>query len=339
MNPGHVLVTQAFSTEWLDAQFFPLAKRMNELMENLCQPQENRDRGLLQELKSLQEEFSDTGLISWFAEPSTRTRMSMELAIQYIGGRVAFPTDNASEFSSLIKGESFSDTARVISGYCMPPDRFVVVTRYKQDGASTEMAKYSKVAIINGGDGGGQHPTQALLDFYTIKKRFGQIQNLKVAMVGDLRKGRTVRSLSYLLAKYPGVKLFFVSPEGSRMKLDVINYLRRHNVQFEETGDLLEVAGQVDVINMTRFQTERDEGKRAQIEGWKEYFSITKAVLEKIQKDAIIMHALPRLSEIPGFVDADSRSHYFTQARNGIFTRMALLAMIFRGQIPPIPED
>ena len=257
-----------------------------------------------------------------FYEPSTRTRLSFESAMSRLGGAV-ISTENAQEFSSAAKGETLEDTIRIVNGYAD-----LIVLRHFDSGASRRAAEVSGVPIINAGDGAGQHPTQALLDMYTIEREIGRLDEIAVAMVGDLANGRTVRSLCYLLTKYREPRLYFVAPPVVRMHRDIKDYLTRYGVAFTETEDLHEVASQVDVIYQTRIQRERfhrpEEYERA-----KGRYIIDKTVLDCMQKHAIVMHPLPRVGEInPEEVDRDPRAAYFRQAHNGLYVRMALLKMI-----------
>jgi aspartate carbamoyltransferase catalytic subunit len=264
-------------------------------------------------------------IVTLFYEPSTRTRMSFEMAASYLGGVVAFSSDNAGEFSSAKKGETFEDTIRVIN--CYRPH--VIVIRYNHEIGAELAARVSRAPIINAGDRvPGQHPTQSLLDLLTLQKRFGKIDGLKIAMVGDLKNGRTVRSLSYLLGKFNDVKIHFISPSSTRMGEDVKEYLGRHGVWVSESTDLREVAGQVDVVYQTRTQTEcgasLDRSDRSL-----GYFTVDGNVADSMQDHAIIMHPLPRIDEITPDVDANHRSVYLTaQVESGLITRMALLKMI-----------
>ncbi len=301
----NVIYAQQFSRIFLEKYFLPLTDEMQVLFEN---------RGC--------ELLRGKRMISFFYQPSTRTRMSFEMAMDYLGGKVVFSTENAREFSSGAKGETLMDTINVINRY--RPD--VIVIRYDHKIGAELAAKVSHVPIINAGDRKpGQHPTQALLDWRTIFKHRGEIDGLKIAMVGDLDKGRTVRSLSYLLGKFKGVKIYFVSPPNTRMGSDVKRYLRRHNVEFTESTDLRKIAPLVDVVYQTRAQTEcgtiinRKHG----------YFIVDKTILDLMRTDAIIMHPLPRVDEITVEVDSDPRAVYLTkQIDSGLFTRMALLKMI-----------
>jgi len=267
---------------------------------------------------------------SLFYEPSTRTRMSFEAAMCRLGGQV-ISTENARQFSSKAKGESLEDSIRVISAYCD-----VIVLRYHKEGGASRAQQFSKVPVINAGDGKGQHPTQALLDLYTIIKALGTISGLTIAMVGDLANGRTVRSLSYFLAKhYRDNKIVFVSPPQTRMGDDVKQYLTSCKIAWEETDDLKSVAHEADVIYQTRVQRERfqdgDSATYEQVIKESERFNINKETLATMKKNAIIMHPLPRVTEISYEVDSDPRAKYFEQAENGLYVRMALLKMILAG--------
>lgn len=260
-----------------------------------------------------------------FYEPSTRTRLSFEAAMRRLGGEV-ITTENAGEFSSAAKGETLEDTIRIIGGYAD-----VIVVRHYQSGAAERAARVSKVPIINAGDGPGQHPTQALLDMYTIEKEIGRLDGIKVAMVGDLANGRTVRSLCYLLAKYEDVELYFVAPDVVAMKDDIKEYLSRHGVPFSEEPDLRKVASNVDVIYQTRIQRERFGDRIEDYERARGVYVIDRSLLDVMKEDAIIMHPLPRVDEIRPEVDDDPRAAYFRQAQNGLYIRMALLKMVLTG--------
>ena len=262
-------------------------------------------------------------LATLFYEPSTRTRLSFESAMLRLGGTVV-STENAKEFSSAIKGESLSDTIRIVCKYCD-----CIVLRHFETGAAFEASKVSSVPIINAGDGKGQHPTQALLDVYTLYREFGRLNNLKIAMVGDLASGRTVRSLCYLLAKFSGNKIIFVSPENLKMGEDIKEHLNKKGVEVSEETDLNKILGEVDVVYMTRIQKERislEDYEKA-----KGKFVINSSNLSLINPDARILHPLPHVEEIDLSVEVeenDKRIAYFRQAENGLYIRMALLDMI-----------
>ena len=305
MKLSHVIEAQQFEREWLEKEFFPLAKEMEEVVMS----------------GGSQSMLVGKRMITFFYEPSTRTRCSFEMAMEMLGGRVVFSTENAREFSSAAKGETIEDTMRVVSGYY--PD--VIVLRSHEEGMAKKAAEVSRAPIINAGDGTGQHPTQALLDLYTIWKETGSISGISIAMVGDLLNGRTVRSLSYLIGKFPDVKIYFVSPESVRMRDDIKDYLRRHGVWFTDERDLRNVVGEVDVVYQTRIQKERGTVLTEQENS---AYIIDKEILKLMKGNAIVMHPLPRVDEILPEVDKDIRAAYFRQAQNGLFVRMALLVII-----------
>src|SRR5690242_16874622 len=253
-----------------------------------------------------------------FYEPSTRTRLSFEAAMLGLGG-ATMGTDNAREFSSAAKGETLEDTIRIVSGYAD-----VIVIRHSEEGAARRAAAVSTVPVINAGDGPGQHPTQALLDLYTIRDELTRIDGVRVAMVGDLANGRTVRSLTYLLSKFKDVKVWFVAPPEVAMRADLKAHLDEHRIPWVETQDLDAVLPEVDVVYMTRIQKERfaDPEIYNKVKG---IYRIDGQAMALMRKYAILMHPLPRVDEIAPEVDADPRSAYFRQARNGLHIRMALL--------------
>jgi aspartate carbamoyltransferase catalytic subunit len=253
-----------------------------------------------------------------FYEPSTRTRLSFEAAMLRLGGQT-MGTDNAREFSSTAKGETLEDTIRIVSGYSD-----VIVLRHNEEGAAKRAASVSDVPIINAGDGPGQHPTQALLDLYTVRAELSRIDGVRVAMVGDLANGRTVRSLAYLLSKFKDVKLWFVAPPQVAMRDDLKAHLDEHHVPWVETPDLDAVLPEVDVVYMTRIQKERFTDPAA-YEAVKGLYRMDKTAVERMRRYAILMHPLPRVDEISPDVDDDPKSAYFRQARNGLHVRMALL--------------
>ena len=256
-------------------------------------------------------------LATLFYAPSTRTRFSFEAAMHRLGGRV-LSTEQARSFSSEVEGEQVEDTIRIIGGY----SDVIVVRHHEEDGAQ-RAAAVSPVPIINAGDGcGGQHPTQALLDLYTIY-RMRPLDGLSVAFIGELDKGRTVRSLAYLLAKFERIRIFFVSLPELQIKPDILEYLDRHNVQYELESDLNKVVGEVDVVYQTRIRPER----AIDLPVLRRY-SIDSSVLQRMKPDAMILHPLPRTVELDKTVDSDPRALYFRQATNGLYVRMALLTML-----------
>jgi aspartate carbamoyltransferase catalytic subunit len=260
-------------------------------------------------------------LITLFYEPSTRTRLSFEAAMIKLGGSV-ISTENAASFSSAAKGETIEDTIRVLNGY-----GDVIVIRHPENGAAAKAARVSDIPVINAGDGTGQHPTQSLLDLYTIRKELGHIDDLRIAMVGDLANGRTTRSLAYLLTKFRNIRIVFVAPPNVRMKDDIKDYLRSHNVAFEESEKLEEAVSNVDVVYQTRIQRERFSSME-EYEKTRGIFIIDRKILDILPEKSIVMHPLPRVDEIKYEVDGDRRSAYFRQAHNGLFIRMAILSIV-----------
>jgi aspartate carbamoyltransferase catalytic subunit len=264
-----------------------------------------------------------------FYEPSTRTRLSFEAAMRRLGGQ-SISTENARQFSSAAKGESLEDTVRVVSSYAD-----IIVLRYDKQGGAERAQRFSRVPVINAGDGSGQHPTQALLDLYTIREAFGQVEGLNIVMVGDLANGRTVHSLCYFIGKlFPINKIVFVSPKRVEMNQEIKEYLGRKRVDWEETTDILSVLSKADVVYQTRVQTERFKDSPMiceQVKREAEKMIITEETLRCMKEKSIIMHPLPRVNEISYAVDSDPRAAYFQQAENGLYIRMALLKMILVG--------
>ena len=239
-------------------------------------------------------------LATIFYEPSTRTRLSFESAMLKLGGNI-LTTENAKEFSSAVKGESMEDTARVISKYAD-----CIVIRHYEEGSAHIAAEVSKVPIINAGDGKGQHPTQALLDAYTIYRELGRIENLKIAMVGDLSSGRTVRSLCYLLGKFKGIEVIFVSPDNLGMRGDIKEYLKKHGIKFREESDLNKILPEIDIVYMTRIQKERISVE--DYEKAKGKYVIDESNFSLINPKARIMHPLPHVEEIDLSIETEETS-------------------------------
>ena len=300
----HVIESQQFDLESLEA-IFSMSEEMEQIVQHYGSNILNR-----------------RVMATLFYEPSTRTRLSFESAMARLGGTV-LTTESAQEFSSAAKGETLEDTIRVVAGYAD-----VIVLRHFESGASQQAAEVAGIPVINAGDGTGQHPTQSLLDMYTIRREIGQIDSISIALVGDLANGRTVRSLCYLLAKYKSPKIYFVAPSVVRMKEDIKEYLHRHNTDFEEVEDLHAVAREVDVIYQTRIQRERFGDRLHEYEQARGKYIIDQTVLDCMRKEAIVMHPLPRVDEIDTVVDGAARAAYFRQAHNGLYVRMALLRML-----------
>ncbi len=253
-----------------------------------------------------------------FFEPSTRTRLSFEASMLKLGGNTIGFAD--AENASVKKGENLADTIRTVENYAD-----VIALRHPMEGAAKLAAEFAKVPIINAGSGSEEHPTQALLDLYTIQKERRSIDGLKIAIVGDLRYGRTVHSLAYALSFF-NVELTLVSPESLKMRREVLNAVK-NKIVVHETQDLEKTVSQTDVLYVTRIQKERfpDQAEYAKVKG---IYHIDLKMLEKAKKDMIILHPLPRVDEIDAEVDAMPQARYFQQVWNGIVVRMAILALV-----------
>lgn len=306
MELNHVLSTKQFSDPLILRRLFDLALEMEKNVKG----------------EKLFRSLGNKVMATLFYEPSTRTRFSFETAMHRLGGRV-ISTEAAGQFSSVTKGETLEDTIRVTSSYAD-----VIVLRHSEAGAAARAAKVSQCPIINAGDGVGEHPTQALLDMYTIWREKRRLNQLNVIMMGDLLNGRTIHSLVHLLAQQEGISLQFVSPPSLKIPTAYANELREKGIPFEERETLEQDLSSVDVIYMTRVQKERfptlDEYNRV-----RECCVLNREVLDRLSANAIIMHPLPRISEITPDIDSDPRAAYFRQATNGLYVRMALLELLF----------
>ena len=260
-------------------------------------------------------------LSTLFYEPSTRTRLSFEAAMLRLGGRVVSVAEAKS--SSASKGESLHDTIKTVEGYAD-----VIVLRHPQVGSAAEAAAATDTPVLNAGDGAGQHPTQSLLDLYTILKEQGKVDGLTVALAGDLKNGRTVHSLADLLSNYD-VRFVFVAPPALKMPGEIVDRLRAKGIDVEETDDLAAALPSCDVLYMTRIQRERFEDP-AEYDRLKDAYVLTRAILEPAKASLTIMHPLPRVNEIATDVDELSGAAYFRQAANGVPIRMALLSLVTR---------
>ncbi len=258
-------------------------------------------------------------LANLFYEPSTRTSSSFTSAMERLGGSV-IPI-NEVRYSSVAKGESLPDTVRTLECYAD-----VIVLRHPEVGASALAAKYARKPIINAGDGIGEHPTQALLDLFTIEQELGRVDGLTVTMLGDLKYGRTVHSLARLLSLFD-VRLHYVSPEILRMPPDLVAELKAKGIPQSEHTLLDPVLPETDVLYVTRVQKERFEDLK-EYEQVKGAYVITPETLTRAKDEMIVMHPLPRVGEISMEVDADPRAAYFRQMEYGLYIRMALLAMV-----------
>jgi aspartate carbamoyltransferase catalytic subunit len=302
MKLQHVIESQQFSVPNL-MELFARTRQM----EKVVQRGGTRD-------------YEDKVMATLFYRPSTRTRFSFESAMYRLGGRV-LSTESAKAFSSAVEGEQLEDTIRIIATYCD-----VIVLRHNEEGGAKRAAAVSPVPIINAGDGaGGQHPTQALLDLYTIYDECKTLDGLSVALIGALDTGRTARSLAYLLSKFERVKLYFLAPPEMQVQPDIVEHLREHNVWYQLASNPEEVLPNVDVVYQTRIDRERLQRKDVE----PTQYNIDAEMLQMLKPNAILMHPLPRSVEIDPAVDRDPRAAYFRQARNGLFVRMALLTMLF----------
>lgn len=254
-----------------------------------------------------------------FFEPSTRTRLSFETAANRLGARVITVANPAS--SSVAKGESLADTIRTVDGYAD-----VIVMRHPMKGSAQIAADNAVHPVINAGDGSGQHPTQALLDIYTIRKEKGALGGHTVAFIGDLKYGRTVHSLGYFMALYKN-KMIFVSPKALQMPEKITADLRSRGAEIEETEDLREALAISDIVYVTRIQRERFEDP-AEYEELKGSYIINRALIDQAKEGITILHPLPRVDEISTDVDDYEGAAYFRQAHNGLYIRMALLALV-----------
>lgn len=257
-------------------------------------------------------------LATCFYEPSTRTRLSFEAAMLNLGGSVL--GFSSADSSSASKGESVSDTIRVISSYAD-----ICAMRHPKEGAPLVASQRSLIPVINAGDGGHQHPTQTLTDLFTIRSLKGEIKDLTIGLCGDLKFGRTVHSLINALVRYPGIKFVLISPE----ELRVPEYIRedvldKNGFEYKEVDSLDDVMPELDVLYMTRVQRERFFNEEDYIR-LKDFFILTPEKMALAKKDMMVLHPLPRVNEISVDVDDDPRAAYFTQAQNGVYVRMALI--------------
>ena len=287
-----------------------------ELLEHLFTSAEQMERD--DAARMLPDVLRGRILATIFYEPSTRTRFSFEAAMQKLGGGL-LTQENASANSSASKGETIADSIRVIANYAD-----AIALRHPVEGTAQEAAAISSVPIINAGDGVGEHPTQALLDLYTIRREMGRLERLRVAMIGDLKNGRTIHSLLPLLTLGAQVEVDLVAPESLRLPEKYVEDMRARGVVFHERDNMDGVLETADVLYVTRVQRERF-AVEAEYDAVKDAFRIDTRAAAKMKPFAIIMHALPRVNEISVEVDTDKRAAYFRQAKNGLYLRMALL--------------
>ena len=320
MSHQHILETQGFEPGLLRA----LSARAQAHERDLVRGTNTRIRGL--------------SAVNLFYQPSTRTHASFRWAETVMGMTIVYDTEHAGETSSEVKGESLADTIRIHTGYAPIPSHLVVVVRHTLAGAAEEFAAHSgETHIINAGCGksSGQHPTQSLLDVLFLFKVRPRLAEPTITMVGDLRNGRTARSLSYLARKaYPGLKkINFVSPSSLNMMQDIKEHLTAHSVPFSEvtnSEEFPDVLRQTDVLYMTRIQKEDLGGEeREKFEELQVAFQLNSESIQHLPSDAAILHPLPRNNEILPEVDSDPRALYFKQAKYAIPVRMATLELVF----------
>lgn len=259
-------------------------------------------------------------MASLFFEPSTRTKLSFDSAMMRLGGQVLGFSDAST--SSTSKGESLADTIKVVSNYSD-----IIVMRHPKEGAPLLATHFTEVPIINGGDGGHQHPTQTLTDLITIKKYKGKQENLKIGFCGDLKYGRTVHSLIRTLARFGNKEFYLISPEELTLPSSLKMQLERQGVKLIELRYIEEVVGELDILYMTRIQKERFFNEEDYLR-LKNTYILDNDKIRKAKKDMIIMHPLPRVNEIANEVDTDPRAVYFEQTRLGVYVRMALICKL-----------
>lgn len=254
-----------------------------------------------------------------FFEPSTRTRLSFETAVNRLGGRVIGFSDAATSSSS--KGETLKDTIKMVSNYVD-----LIIMRHPVEGAARLASEVASVPVINAGDGANQHPTQTMLDLYSIKKTQGKLENLTLSMVGDLKYGRTVHSL-LMAMRFFNPKFNFVAPKELRMPEQYIDYCRKHKISFREIEDMNDILKETDILYMTRVQQERFTDL-VEYEKVKNTYTLHNAMLDGSKDNLKILHPLPRVNEISEDVDDNPKAYYFEQARNGVYARQAVICDI-----------
>lgn len=264
-------------------------------------------------------------LATCFYEPSTRTRLSFEAAMMNLGGNVLGFSEASS--SSAAKGESVSDTIRVISCYAD-----ICAMRHPKEGAPMVAASKSGIPVINAGDGGHQHPTQTLTDLLTIRNLHGKLNNFTIGLCGDLKFGRTVHSLIRALLRYDNIHFVFISPDELRIPDYIIDELKEKNATYEEVIMLDDVIDKLDILYMTRVQRERFFNEEDYVR-LKNFYILTKEKMDKAKETCIVMHPLPRVNEISVEVDDDPRASYFKQAQYGVYVRMALIMTLLELEV------
>ena len=310
---------------------------MRHLIDPLDLTREETDRlltlaeGILADPKAYAHACDGKILATLFYEPSTRTRLSFESAMMRLGGKVLGFSSAGS--SSASKGESVADTIRMISGYAD-----IAAMRHFKEGAPYVAARYSKIPVINAGDGGHQHPTQTLTDMLTIRRKRGQISGVTIGLCGDLKFGRTVHSLIKSLVRYEDVKFILISPEELRLPSYILKeVIEPSGHPWREVRDMEEVMPELDILYMTRVQRERFFNEEDYVR-LKDSYVLTKEKLNLGKKDLAVLHPLPRVNEIAPEVDEDPRAMYFEQARGGVFVRMALILTLL-GLAPGVLDE
>lgn len=263
--------------------------------------------------------FADKVIASIFFEPSTRTRLSFETAANRLGARVIGFSDIGN--TSVTKGETLKDTIKMVSNYAD-----LIVIRHPLDGSARYASEVSSVPVINAGDGTNQHPTQTMLDLYSILKTQGKLDNLKINMVGDLKYGRTVHSLLQAMSHF-NPSFLFTSPQELKMPQEYKEYLKKLNIPYKETNNLNDGINDADIIYMTRVQRERFTDP-IEYERVKNIYSLNLSMISKCKPNMKILHPLPRVNEISQDVDSSNHAYYFQQAENGVYTRMAIIALL-----------
>ena len=271
-------------------------------------------------------------LATLFYEPSTRTRLSFEAAMLNLGGHVlGFPSENVSSAS---KGESVADTIRVVSCYAD-----IVAMRHPKEGAPLRASRYSRIPVINAGDGGHQHPTQTLTDLMTIRRRMGRLDDLTIGLCGDLKFGRTVHSLIKTMARCKNIRFVLISPEELRVPDYIVkDVLEANGIPYQETRSLEESMSELDILYMTRVQKERFFNEEDYIR-LKNSYILTKEKMSLAKPDMAVLHPLPRVKEIALDVDDDPRAAYFEQVQNGVYVRMALIMTLLGLRDPKAPKE
>ena len=271
-------------------------------------------------------------LATLFYEPSTRTRLSFEAAMLNLGGHVlGFPSENVSSAS---KGESVADTIRVVSCYAD-----IVAMRHPKEGAPLRASRYSRIPVINAGDGGHQHPTQTLTDLMTIRRRMGRLDDLTIGLCGDLKFGRTVHSLIKTMARCKNIRFVLISPEELRVPDYIVkDVLEANGIPYQETRSLEESMPELDILYMTRVQKERFFNEEDYIR-LKNSYILTKEKMSLAKPDMAVLHPLPRVNEIALDVDDDPRAAYFEQVQNGVYVRMALIMTLLGLCDPKAPKE